>query len=65
MVGVARTDAPMADDVREKLEKKMVTRRLAEPQEIANAIEFAISDRAQYMTGAIVNMLGGLDLFVF
>ena len=65
MVGVAKTDAPMADDVREKLEKRMVARRLAEPQEIADAIAFATSDKAQYMSGAIVNMLGGLDLFVF
>ena len=24
-----------------------------------------LSDEAQYMTGAIMNMMGGLDLFVF
>lgn len=64
-VGVARTDAPLADDVREKLEKRMVTRRIAEPQEIADAVAFAVSDKAQYMTGTVVNMMGGLDLFVF
>jgi 3-oxoacyl-[acyl-carrier protein] reductase len=64
-VGVAKTDAPLADDVREKLEKRLVTRRVAEPQEIADAVVFAASDKAQYMTGSIVNMLGGLDLFVF
>ncbi len=64
-VGVARTDAPMADDVREKLEKRILARRIAEPQEIADAISYAVSDKAQYMTGSIVNMLGGLDLFVF
>lgn len=64
-VGIARTDAPLADDVRERLEKRMVTRRIAEPQEIAGAVAFAVSDHAQYMTGTVVNMLGGLDLFLF
>ena len=63
--GVARTDAPLADDVREKLEKRRAPRRMAEPQEIADAVAFAVSDKAQYMTGTVVNMMGGLDLFVF
>ncbi len=65
LVGVANTDAPLDDEVRQKLEKRLVARRLAEPQEIADAINFAISDKSQYMTGTVVNMLGGLDLFVF
>ncbi|MBN1368377.1 MAG: SDR family oxidoreductase [Dehalococcoidales bacterium] len=63
-VGVAKTDAPMSDDIREKLEKKLLARRLAEPQEIADAVAFSVSDKARYMTGTVVNMLGGLDLFV-
>jgi 3-oxoacyl-[acyl-carrier protein] reductase len=65
LVGVASTDAPIADDVRQKLENRLLTRRLAEPQEIANAIAYIVSDEAAYMTGAIMNMMGGLDLFVF
>jgi|GEM_PF-713223 len=65
LVGVAKTDAPLADDVRQKLENRILMRRLAEPQEIANAVAYLVSDEAQYMTGAVMNMLGGLDLFVF
>jgi 3-oxoacyl-[acyl-carrier protein] reductase len=65
LVGVAKTDAPLADDVRQKLENRILTRRLAEPQEIANAVAYLVSDEAQYMTGAVMNMLGGMDLFVF
>ncbi len=65
LVGVAKTDAPLADDVREKLEKRILARRPVEPQEIADAVAYLASDKAQYMTGAIMNMLGGLDLFVF
>jgi len=65
LVGVAKTDAPLADDVRERLEKRLVTRRLSQPQEIADAVEYLASDRSAYMTGAVMNLLGGLDLFVF
>jgi 3-oxoacyl-[acyl-carrier protein] reductase len=65
LVGVAKTDAPLADDVRQKLESRILARRLAEPQEIANAVAYLVSDEAQYMTGAVMNLVGGLDLFVF
>jgi len=65
LVGVANTDAPLADEVRQKLESRILSRRRAEPQEIANAVAYLVSDEAKYMTGAVMNMLGGLDLFVF
>ena len=65
LVGVAKTGAPMADEVRQKLEKRILSRRLAESQEIADAVAYLVSDKAQYMTGAVMNMMGGLDLFVF
>lgn len=65
LVGVADSGAPLADEVRQKLETRIVARRLAEPQEIANAVAYLSSDEARYMTGTIMNMLGGLDLFVF
>lgn len=65
LVGVAETDAPLADEVRVKLEKRILAQRRALPQEIADAIAYLVSDKAAYMTGAIMNMMGGLDLFVF
>jgi 3-oxoacyl-[acyl-carrier protein] reductase len=65
LVGVAETGAPLDDEVRQKLERRILTRRLAEPQEIADAVAYLTSDEARYMTGAVMNMLGGLDLFVF
>jgi len=65
LVGVASTDAPLADEVRQKLESRILARRLAKPQEIANAVAYLVSDEAEYMTGAVMNMMGGLDLFVF
>jgi 3-oxoacyl-[acyl-carrier protein] reductase len=65
LVGVAASGAPLADEVRQKLETRILTRRLSEPQEIADAVAYLASDEARYMTGAVMNMLGGLDLFVF
>jgi len=64
IVGVAHTDAPMADEMREKLSKRIMTRRLAEPEEIADAVAYLASDKAKYMVGSTMNMMGGLDLFV-
>jgi len=65
LVGVAASGAPLADEVRQKLETRILTRRLAEPQEIADAVAYLVSDEARYMTGAVMNMLGGMDLLVF
>jgi 3-oxoacyl-[acyl-carrier protein] reductase len=68
LVGTANTEAyyePIPQEVREKFEKRIALRRPAEPEEIGEAIAFVVSDKAAYMTGAIMNMMGGLDLFVF
>jgi 3-oxoacyl-[acyl-carrier protein] reductase len=64
IVGIAKTDAPMSDDVIEMLGKRLLSQRLAEPEEIADAVAYLASDEAKYMTGATMNMMGGLDLFV-
>jgi 3-oxoacyl-[acyl-carrier protein] reductase len=68
VIGIANTEAyyePIPLEVRQKVEKRTALGRAAEPQEIADAVAFAVSDKAAYMTGAIVNMMGGEDLFVF
>jgi 3-oxoacyl-[acyl-carrier protein] reductase len=68
LVGTANTEAyyePIPQETREKFEKRIALRRPAEPEEIADAVAFVCSDKAAYMTGAVMNMMGGLDLFVF
>jgi 3-oxoacyl-[acyl-carrier protein] reductase len=64
IVGIADTDAPLGEEARRKLERKLLSKRLAEPAEIAEAVAYLASDKAKYMTGAAMNMMGGLDLFV-
>jgi 3-oxoacyl-[acyl-carrier protein] reductase len=67
LVGLAATDASslLKQEALEKVEKRTAIGRSADPQEIADAVAYVVSDKARYMTGAVVNMLGGLDLFVF
>jgi 3-oxoacyl-[acyl-carrier protein] reductase len=67
LVGVSATDwhDRLPEQVRQAIERRTAFRRAAEPQEIADAIAYVASDSAAYMTGSIMNMMGGLDLFVF
>jgi 3-oxoacyl-[acyl-carrier protein] reductase len=64
IVGVAQTDAPLVKEATDSLGKRMLWRRPADPEEIANAVAYLASDKAKYMSGATMNMMGGLDLFV-
>ena len=67
LVGLSETDAflDLPEQVRERAAKKTVWGKAAQPQDIGHAVAYLVSDEAQYMTGASINMLGGLDLFVF
>ncbi|MBA2964024.1 MULTISPECIES: SDR family NAD(P)-dependent oxidoreductase [Ramlibacter] len=61
-------DARQADaspaDVLAQHTARIPLRRLADPQEIANAVVFLASDKASYITGAIVAMDGGVTPMV-
>jgi 3-oxoacyl-[acyl-carrier protein] reductase len=67
LVGLAATDAStlLPEQVLERVEKRTAIGRSADPLEIADAVAYVVSDEARYMTGAVMNMVGGLDLFVF
>ena len=64
VVGLADTDAPLVKEATESLGKRILWKRPAEPEEIANSVAYLASEEARYMTGAEMNMMGGLDLFV-
>lgn len=52
-----------------KMNERMINRtafkRPGEPEDIANAITFLVSDKAKYITGVGLNVSGGIELFTF
>jgi NAD(P)-dependent dehydrogenase (short-subunit alcohol dehydrogenase family) len=60
----ARQQGRDADDILAAQQARMPLRRIATPGEIANAVVFLASDRASYITGAIVAMDGAVTPMV-
>jgi len=60
------TDTPLfreqPERIREALTRVIPFRRLAEPEDIANAILFFVSDRSSYITGQVLSVSGGLTM---
>ena len=60
------TDTPLLGTMPERLrlglEKAIPFRRLARPEEIADAVVFFASDRARYITGQVLSVSGGLTM---
>jgi 2-hydroxycyclohexanecarboxyl-CoA dehydrogenase len=48
--------------LREALEKAIPFRRLARPEDVANAVAFLASDEAEYITGQTLSVSGGLTM---
>lgn len=59
--------APMArfSPMYERIAKRVAMQHEGEPEDIAHAIVFLCSERARYITGAVLTVTGGLDLFTF
>lgn len=52
----------LSQDQIDSLSKATPLQRLATPQEIANAVEFIISDKAQFITGQLITVDGGFTI---
>lgn len=49
----------------ERMINRTAFRRPGEPEDIADAIVFLVSDNAKYITGISLNVSGGIELFTF
>ncbi|TFZ03260.1 SDR family NAD(P)-dependent oxidoreductase [Ramlibacter rhizophilus] len=60
----ARLQGIAADEVLRRHEQRLPLRRLAQPEEIADAVVFLASTRAAYITGAVIAMDGAVTPMV-
>jgi 3-oxoacyl-[acyl-carrier protein] reductase len=49
----------------ERLKARIAMREFAEPAYVADMVTFLVSDRAKYVTGQDIHVMGGLDLFTY
>lgn len=49
----------------ERIVKRVAMQIEGQPEDVANAITFLCSERARYITGAVLTVTGGMDLFTF
>lgn len=49
----------------ERMVKRVALQRAGEPEDVASAVAFLCSERARYITGAVLTVTGGMDLFTF
>lgn len=49
----------------ERMVKRVAMQRHGDPEDVADAVAFLVSERARYITGAVLTITGGMDLFTF
>lgn len=55
------TDA-LPDAVKEQMAKEIPLARMGQPEDVANAVAFLVSDKASYITGQVLNVDGGMAM---
>ena len=65
-LGVVATGQPVEEgEAAERLKARTAIREFGTPQDVANMVTFLVSDRARYVTGQDIHVMGGMDLFTY
>ena len=62
---VATGQSAETGEAAERLKARIAQRKFGEPADVANIVAFLASDRAGYITGQDIHVMGGLDLFTY
>jgi NAD(P)-dependent dehydrogenase (short-subunit alcohol dehydrogenase family) len=49
----------------DRMVRRVAMQREGQPEDVAHAVAFLCSERARYITGAVLTVTGGMDLFTF
>jgi 3-oxoacyl-[acyl-carrier protein] reductase len=62
--GFITTDmtAALSDAVKDEMAKSIPLARMGQPEDVANAVAFLVSDEASYITGHVLNVDGGMAM---
>ncbi len=53
----------ISQEMKERLTKRTAFKKPGEPEDVAHAIVFLASEKAKYITGIVLNVSGGIELF--
>jgi NAD(P)-dependent dehydrogenase (short-subunit alcohol dehydrogenase family) len=53
------------EDIKQRILRRIPTRRLQDPEEVADTVAFLASDQARSINGAEIMVTGGFELFTF
>ncbi len=62
---VATGQSAETGEAAERLKARIALRRFGEPTDVAAMVAFLASDRAGYITGQDIHVMGGMDLFTY
>jgi NAD(P)-dependent dehydrogenase (short-subunit alcohol dehydrogenase family) len=62
---VASGQAAEQGEAAERLKARAAMREFGTPQDVANMVTYLASDRAGYVTGQDIHVMGGMDLFTY
>jgi 3-oxoacyl-[acyl-carrier protein] reductase len=60
VVDTSMTRSTLTDDIRQKILQRIPLGRLADPADIADLVVFLTSDRASFISGAVIPVDGGI-----